>query len=111
MSIIDEFSFQLRGFQYHGWAKKNFKPTIICSLEQLRFSFVVALSSKRFFGVIGVKGKIDLKKKINYLGNLISVVNKRNKLCCSTFIFIADNVAIDKLNEVKKFLRIINYHY
>ena len=101
---IDEFSFQPRVFQYDGWAKKNSKPTITCSLEQSIFSFVVALSNKRFYGVIGVKGTIDSKKFIHYLVNLVSEVNKRNKLGCSNFIFIADNAAIHKSSEVKKIL-------
>ena len=94
--IYDEFSFQSRGFQYYEWAKKNSKSNITCSFEQTSFSFVVALSSTRFYGIIEVNETINSKKFIYYWANLTREINNSNNQNVWKFIFIADNAAIHK---------------
>ena len=101
---IDEFLFQPRSFQYRGWVKKNSKPAFASSLEQSSFSFIVSLSSKRFYGVIAAEGTINSELFISYLKNLIDEINKNCNESRQDFILIADNASIHKSGKVQKFL-------
>ena len=87
----------------NGQRKTRSQP-LLCSLEQSSFSFIVTLSSKRFYGIFGVNGTINSEKFIYYLVNLTNEINSLKNYDIWKFIFIADNATIHKFKEVSKFL-------
>ena len=73
-------------------------------LAPLSYSFIVALSVKRYYGILGSDGTINSKIFIHYLEKLVCNINDIKNQNNHKFIFIADNAAIHKSREVQRFL-------
>ena len=102
--FIDEFSLSDRSFKFFGWSKRGKSGYINSVSNSFSMSFFVALSSTRFYGILGTEGTGNSKKFIHFLSK---VLNERKKLSyqeANKFVLIMDNASIHKTLEVSTFI-------
>lgn len=54
--FVDEFSVSERGYRTYGWCERSKKGMYLHSPSPLRCSFIVALSERSFYNVLGTDG-------------------------------------------------------
>ena len=93
-----------RSFKFFGWSKRGKSGYINSVSNSFSMSFFVALSSTRFYGILGTEGTGNSKKFIHFLSK---VLNERKKLSyqeANKFVLIMDNASIHKTLEVSTFI-------
>ena len=101
--FIDEFSLSDRSFKFFGWSKRG-KSEYKLHFKFVQYEFFIALSTPRFYGILGTEGTGNSKKFIHFL---IKVFNERKKLSyqeANKFVLIMDNASIYKTLEVSTFI-------
>ena len=98
--FVDEFTFQLRSIKMYGWAEKNSKPVINSLLEPISFSFIIALSYRKYY----VHAVSDSTKFKEYLKKLISDIINNMDQNDKKFYIVADNSSIHKTKDIIEFL-------
>ena len=102
--FVDEFTFQPRSIKMYGWAEKNSKPVIKSLLEPISFSFIVALSYRKYY-VYAVSDSTNNSTKFKeYLEKLISDIRNNMDQNDTKFYIVADNSSIHKTKEIGEFL-------
>ena len=104
MIYLDEFSFDPRKTKFYGWDKKNSKKFISWFPEMKTMSFVIGLSQKQFYGMLGKQGTINSDVFKYYLQGLIKQLNSANNSMYDSAKIIWDNAVIHKSRIIKTFL-------
>ena len=67
-------------------------------------SFFVALSSTRFYGILGTEGTGNSKKFIHFLSKVLNEKKKLSNQEANKFVLIMNNASIHKTLEVSTFI-------
>ena len=101
---LDEFSFDTRKSKFYGWGPRNSKVFAKWFLEDQWFSFIVGLSSERYYGFLGTDQTINSDIFKTYIRALIKQIKDDSMDTNKSYLIVWDNAAIHKSEKIQKTL-------
>ena len=101
---IDEFNLQPRKAKFYGWAIKNSKPYMCWGVEATSYSFIAALSARKYYGIVWLKSTVNSEVFKDYLEELICNSRSIHDNEETTFALVCDNASYHKSLNVQEFL-------
>ena len=101
--FLDEFSLNTRHMRYRGWTIKGHKGYTKIDSSGFSMSFIVALSSKRIYGIMGWSEAIGHSVVRYFITCLLCLRNKSPSTLETPFALIVDNSSVHVWEKMAKF--------
>ena len=98
---VDEFSYFERKHLQMGWALKGKKRLYPESKENFTMNFIVALSARRYYPVLGLKRSWQSQIFLNYIEHLLNYIKKIGENI-QILLIVCDNATIHKSQHMKE---------
>ena len=84
--------------------KRGVKTCLKLYNDQIDMSFIWAISSFKFYGIMGIEGTTTSQSVIKFLEKVWESRNKSKQLLHKKFIFVCDNASVNVSNDVSEFI-------
>ena len=101
--FLDEFSVNPRHMKHREWTIKGHKGYIRMNSEGFSMSFIVALSNKRIYGIMGWRDAVDHSVVRYFISGLLFFWNKSPSSTETPFALIMDNASVHVWNNMTNF--------
>ena len=98
---VDEFSYSERKHRQMGWTLKGKKRLYPESKENFTMNFIVALSARRYYPVLGLNRSWQSQIFSNYIEYLLNYLKKIGENI-KKFLIVCDNATIHKSQHTKE---------
>ena len=96
--------YHLETNKFYGWAFKDLKPSVTLSFDNTSYSFIIAVSSTHFYGIMGWEGSTTAPLFIYFLSKVWRWRRVDYDINNNRCWYILDNASIHKTSEVQKFV-------
>ena len=102
---IDEFSLQARNNNLYGWWRKGNDRWVKIYPSSFSMSFVVAFSSRKFYGIIGTSETFNSIMFGYFINELVRIIKSEMDLDSRDWMLVMDNASIHKSLKIKSIIK------
>ena len=103
--FIDEFSISSHRNKFKGWSFKDHKPAIAAKIDNFSMYFVIAVSPKHIYGILGNENANTSHVFIYFLDNLLKYREKLFEMQDENTVYVMDNASIHKTKRVDEYAK------
>ena len=103
--FIDEFTASGKSYKPYGWSSIKNKGWKLTPNDQFSMGFIMSLSAKWTYGIMGVKGTTDSSVFVTYLNDLVRHMESKANSSEMDYVLCWDNASYHKTEHATDFLK------
>ena len=103
--LFEEFSVNTRHHRYRGWRMRGHKGYIKVDTNEFSMSFIVGVSARKVYGIVGSLSSITSSEVKTYIKQLVETRNQEKDNANDDFVLIYDNAKVHVSKVMKDFVK------